>query len=121
MLLRPKALVGHGGGKITYNLLYAYLGIGNVLYSKLYLNKEEIKAFKRMVSKSYDIFHHLAALMKVEERALRFQCFKKLWIENYRWFSLKGQAFILSFLFFHIFNIKTDSIKEICDRFSIKY
>ena len=121
VLLRSKALVSHGGSKISYDLLYAYLGIGNVLYSKLYLNKDEINAFKRMVSKSYDNFHHLAALMKVEERTLRYQCYKKLWIENYRWMSFKGLAFAISFHFLHLFNINTNKIKRVCDKLFIKY
>lgn len=121
MLLRPKALIYHGTGEISYNLLYAYMNVGNVLYSKLNLNKDEIKAFKKLISRSYDNFHHLSALMKVDNRALRFQCFKKLLIENYYIFSFKGQAFALSFLFFHTFNITTEKIKKIAKMLSIRY
>lgn len=88
MYLSSKSVVNYTPGQRSYNLIWAYLREGNLLFSGLDLTSKEIKAFRKM---EFFSAHILAtALALVPCNAVRKECFKRIYINHFAQGSIKG-------------------------------
>lgn len=108
MMLSSKALTNYVAGRISYSLNYAYIRFGNILYSDLKLSKAEIKAFKRLNFSSMK--NYILSLLSEENKAIRWNYFKKIFIDHYSLLSIKGLAFLFLFTPLHLLNIRLQTL-----------
>ncbi len=96
MVLSSECLTNYTVGRATYASIWAALRFSNILFSSLYLDTKEIKAFKRV--EFFSIISVIDSMANVNDRSLRWEYFKKIFTGHYRLFSFKGWAFIVSYI-----------------------
>lgn len=94
--MSPKCLTNYTQGRATYTSIWAVLRFSNILFSSLYLDSKEIKAFKRV--EFFGIISVIDSMANVNDRSLRWEYFKKIFTGHYRLLSLKGMAFITLYI-----------------------
>ena len=83
-----KNLVTYTPNNGSYNRIYALMRFGNILYSDLYLNRKEIREFKRLTF--FPVKAFVSEILNIQNRKQRFEFFKKMYIAHYSVCSLKG-------------------------------
>lgn len=95
--LRSESLTNYVLGRISYSLIYAYIRFGNLIYVKnLPLEKEEIKAFKKMTF--FSPRQLVITLASVEPSCLRWEYFKKIFVAHYKLISFKSLLLYIYFI-----------------------
>lgn len=95
-----KALTNYIPGRASYNLIWVYSRVSNILFSGLNLNKIETNAFKKM--RFISIRTLMRNLSVVENKALRNEYFKKIYFAHFRLFSFRGIKCLLAYAFLNI-------------------
>lgn len=88
MYISSKSVVNYTPGQRSWNLIWAYLREGNLLFSGLELTKGEIKAFRKMSFFSASIL--TTALALVHSDAVRKECFKRIYNNHFAHCTFKG-------------------------------
>lgn len=97
ILLRSSRITNYVAGRISYNLAYVYLKYGNVLsVLPLYLNKEDIRAYRRLLF--FSPRNLVRNLYVINDNAQRWECFKRIFISHYHFFSVNGIKVILYYV-----------------------
>lgn len=92
----PRSLTNYVVGRLSWKLIWAYSRFGNILVSDLYMNRDEILAFKKIrFFSSKSLINCLAAL---NGRSLRHEFFKKIYIAHYTFFSMKGLKCLIYYI-----------------------
>lgn len=86
MYISSKSVVNYTPGQRSYNLIWAYLREGNLLFSGLNLTKSEIRAFRKIEFFSPMIL--TCALALVSGKAERKECLKRIICNHFAGFSL---------------------------------
>ena len=82
----------------SYNLIYAYSRFGNLLFIKpLSLNREEIDSFKKLVFFNPRGLSY--ALISIEDRASRWEYFKRIILTHYGLFSINAFKSLMFYIY----------------------
>jgi glycosyltransferase involved in cell wall biosynthesis len=106
LYLSPNPITNYVPGRPSYSLIWVYSRVGNIFFSGLNLSKKETKAFKQM--RFFSGRELMNTLFLVENKTLRFEFLKKIFVAHYSIFSLIG----IKCLVFYIYkSIMTDITK----------
>jgi len=105
MVLSPECLTNYVEGRASYSMLFAYMRFSNLLYvTTLPLSKREINEFKKLnfISSRRIVSY----LVYVDNRKLRWEYFKKIFIAHYKLLSLKGVQALLNYCIMELISPK---------------
>lgn len=109
-LLSSNSVVSFTPGNASYSSLHAWVNFGNLIYSNLNMSSRQIKAFKNISFMPTNGI--IKILMNIDNKNLRYEYFKKMFIAHYNIFSIKGLYLWFLFHFFHLTNISPSKIRN---------